>query len=347
MTIALLIPTENSWGRLRHAIEKIVHLPTRTLIVFHVLFLLLIPNAAALNFPERPIRIVVGFVPGGGADATARLVAHKLYETWGQPVIVDNRAGAGGNVAAEIVAKAGPDGYTLLLTSPGPVVINPSLFRHLPYNPRQDLAAVTLVASGPNVLVVRTALPATDVRELIALARAKPGGLTFASSGAGSIPHLSAELFKIAAKVELVHVAYKGAGPAVIDLIAGRVDLMFVSAQSALTQIRAQRLKALAVTSLKRSATLPELPTLDEAGLPGYESIAWWGLLAPARAPRDILLKLNAAVVKSLNQPDTKEKLASEGAEIVANSPAQFDDFLRKEAAKWASVIDAAKLKLE
>ena len=319
----------------------------RTLIAFHVLFLLLIANAAALNFPERPIRIVVGFVPGGGADATARLVAHKLYETWGQPVIVDNRAGAGGNVAAEIVAKAAPDGYTLLLTSPGPVVINPSLYRHLPYNPQQDLAAVTLVASGPNVLVVRTALPAADVRELIALARAKPGGLTFASSGTGSIPHLSAELFKIAAKVELVHVAYKGAGPAVIDLIAGRVDLMFVSAQSALTQIRAQRLKALAVTSLKRSATLPELPTLDEAGLPGYESVAWWGLLAPARTPRDILLKLNAAVVKSLNQADTKEKLASEGAEIVANSPAQFDDFLRKEAAKWANVIDAAKLKLE
>ena len=347
MFIVPLIPIEAARDRLRCAIGKTVRLPKREMTAFHVLLLLPIANALALNFPERPMRIVVGFVPGGGADATARLVAHKLYETWGKPVVVDNRAGAGGNFAAEIVAKSAPDGYTLLLTSPGPVVINPSLYRQLAYNPERDLAPVTLVASGPNVLAVRPALPASDVRDLIALARGKPGSLTFASSGIGSIPHLSAELFKTAAKVELVHVAYKGAGPAVIDLIAGRVDLMFVSAQSALSQIRAQRLKALAVTSLNRSATLPELPTLDEAGVPGYESVAWWGLLVPAGTPREIVVKLNTAVVKSLSQPDTKEKLASEGAEIVANSPAQFHDFLRKEAAKWANVIDAAKLKLE
>lgn len=309
--------------------------------------LISITSVMAQDYPLRPIRLVVGFAPGGGADSAARAVARKLNDTWGQPVVVDNRAGAGGNIAAEIVARAAPDGYTLLITSPGPVAINPALYPRLPYDPQKDLAPVTLVAAGPNVLVLHPNVPASNVQELIALARSKPGGLNYASSGIGTTPHLSGELFKLAAKVNMVHVAYKSAGPAVIDLIGGRVDLMLVSVPSVLTQIRALRLKALAVTSLKRSSALPELPTLDESGLPGFEVSAWWGLLVTAGTSRDLIAKLNTAVVKSLNSGDTKERLAAEGAEVVGNTPAEFGDFIRKETAKWAGVIKLSGIKID
>jgi tripartite-type tricarboxylate transporter receptor subunit TctC len=304
-------------------------------------------TAHAQDYPSRPIRLVVGFPPGGGADAAARAVAQSLSETWSQPVVVDNRAGAGGNLAAEIVSRSARDGYTLLVTSPGPVVVNPSLYKKLPYDPAKDLQPITLLASGPNVLVVHPASSVNNVRELVDLARAKPGQLNYGSSGIGSMPHMSGELFKLAAKVELVHVAYKGAALAVVDLMAGRIDAMLVSAPSVLTQIRAKRLKALAVTSSRRSSALPDLPTLNEAGLPGYESIAWWGMMAPAGTSSPIVGKLNSAVAKSLGSEDMKQRLASEGAEAVGNSSQAFGEFLRRESQKWAAVIKASGIAVD
>ena len=293
------------------------------------------------------MRLVVGFPPGGGADGAARAVAQKLNEAWGQPVVVDNRAGAGGNVAADIVAHAVADGHTLLITSPGPVVINPVLYGNLPYDPQKDLAPITLIAAGANVLVVHPSVSANSTQELMALARSKAGGLNYASSGIGTIPHLSGELFRIAAKLPLTNIVYKGAGAAVIDLVAGRVDLMLVSVPSVLTQIRAKRLRALAVTTLKRAAALPELPTLDDSGVPGYESIAWWGVLAPAGTPRAVVTTLNTTIVKSLNAPETRERLAAEGAEVAGNTPAQFDAFLKRETRKWGGVIRTSGIKIE
>ncbi len=297
--------------------------------------------------PNKPIRIVVGFPPGGGADVVARLIAQKLHETWGQTVVVDNRPGAGGNVGTDIVAKSSPSGYTLLLTSPGPVTVNQSLMS-LPYNPRKDFAPITLVGFGPNTLVVPPALPATGVKELIALARARANRLNYASSGPGSTPHLSAELFKMMAKVNMVHVPFKGAGPAVVDVVAGRVDVIIVNVGAILSQVQAQRLRALAVTSLRRSPVFPDVPTLDEAGLPGYEAGVWWGLLAPAGTPAAVVDQLQQAVAGSLKTSEIRSRLmAAEGAEVIANAPKEFAQFLEKETAKWAGVIKAAGIKLD
>lgn len=302
--------------------------------------------AVAQTYPERPIRLVVGFTPGGGADVAARLVAQKLAEAWRQTVVVDNRAGAGGSLATEIVTKANPDGYTLLLSSPGPVAINPSLMK-LPYNPRTDLAPITLVAFGPNVLVVNPASPAMSLKDLIALARASSSRLNYGSSGLGTTPHLSAELLKMMSKIDMVHVPYKGAGPAVIDLVAGRLDLMIVSAPTVLGQIRAQRLRALAVTSRARSAALPDVPTFDEAGVPGYEAGVWWGLLAPGGTPAAIIDKLHQAIAAILHAAETRSRIAADGAEVVGNTPRAFGEFIQKETIKWAAVIKAARIKAD
>jgi len=312
-----------------------------------LVFALLTGLVSAQEFPSRPLRLVVGFPPGGGADGAARAVAQKLNDAFAQPVVVDNRAGAGGNVAAEIVAHSVPDGYTLLVTSPGPVVINPALFAKLPYDPQKELAPLTLIAAGANVLAVHPALAANNVQQLIALARSKPDALNYASSGIGTIPHLSGELFRIAAKLPVVHVAYKGAGAAVIDVMAGRADFILVSVPSVLTQIRAKRLRGLAVTTLKRASSLPELPTIDESGVPGYESIAWWGMLAPAGTPPAVIGRLNTAIVKSLNTAETRERLAGEGVEVAGNTPAEFGAFLKREAAKWAQVIKTSGIRIE
>ena len=303
--------------------------------------------ASAQEFPSRPLRLVVGFPPGGGADGAARAVAQKLTESLGQAVVVDNRSGAGGNVAAEIVAHAVADGHTLLVTSPGPVVINPALYSSLPYDPQKELAPVTLIAAGANVLTVHPAVQANNVQQLMALARSKPDTLNYASSGIGTIPHLSGELFRIVARLPVVHVAYKGAGAAVIDVMAGRADYILVSVPSVLTQIRAKRLRALAVTTLKRAAALPDLPTIDESGLPGYESIAWWGVMAPAAVPMSVVSTLNRTIVKSLNATETRERLATEGVEVAGTTPAQFGDFLKRETAKWAQVIKTAGIRID
>ena len=302
---------------------------------------------SAQEFPSRPLRLVVGFPPGGGADGAARAVAQKLTESLGQAVVVDNRSGAGGNVAAEIVAHAVADGHTLLVTSPGPVVINPALYSSLPYDPQKELAPVTLIAAGANVLTVHPAVQANNVQQLMALARSKPDTLNYASSGIGTIPHLSGELFRIAARLPVVHVAYKGAGAAVIDVMAGRADYILVSVPSVLTQIRAKRLRALAVTTLKRAAALPDLPTIDESGLPGYESIAWWGVMAPAAVPMSVVSTLNRTIVKSLNATETRERQATEGVEVAGTTPAQFGDFLKRETAKWAQVIKTAGIRID
>lgn len=310
--------------------------------------LFLVYPAITYGYPEKSIRIVVGFPPGGGADLVARLIAQKLQQAWGQPVLVDNRAGAGGNLGTEIVAKSNPDGYTLVLSSPGPIAVNPSLMPNMPYNPRKDFAPVTLAAFGPNVLVVPPALPATGVKELIALARTSANRLNYGSSGPGSTPHLSAELFKMMAKVDAVHVPFKGASPAVVDIVAGRIDLLFVDMGSVLSQVQAQRLRALAVTSSGRSSVLPDVPTVSEAGLPGYEAVVWWGLLAPAGTPTAVIDKLHQAVVDILRMSEIRSRLiAAQGAEVVGNTPKEFADFIQNETIKWATVIKSAGIKLD
>ena len=291
-----------------------------------------IQPALAQDFPTRPVRIIVGFPPGGGADLAARLVAPKLNEAWAHPVIVDNRPGAGGNLAAELVAKASADGHTIIVM-PGPAAL--SLFPKLPFDLRKDFAPITLAGRAPNVLVVHPTVPASTVKELIALAKSQPGKLNYASSGIGLTPHLSGELFRKMTKVNIVHVPYKGAGPAVSDLLGGHVDMLSSSIPSVLGQIKSQRLRALAVTSLQRSSMLPDVPTLNEAGVPGYELYGWWGMLAPAGTPSAIVIKLNAALVKGLKAADIRKRFADEGVEVVANTPTEFGDFFQKEITKW------------
>lgn len=302
---------------------------------------------SAQDYPSRPIRLVVGFAPGGGADVAARLVAQKLGEAWNATVVVDNRSGAGGNLAAEIVAKSNPDGYTLLVTSPGPVAINPSLLAKLPYNPSKELAPITLLAFGPNVLVVPTTSTATSVKDFIALAKNAATPLNYGTSGIGSTPHLSAELFKNMARVNMTHVPYKGAGLAAIDLVAGRIDVMIVSAPTVLGSVKAGRLKALGVTSLKRASVLPDVPTLNEAGLPGYEAGVWWGLLAPTGTPAALLERINKAVVGILETAEVKQRIANEGAEAAPMTTKAYGDFLKRETVKWAGVIKSANIKAD
>ncbi len=303
----------------------------------------MIQPGIAQDFPAKSIRVVVGFPPGGGADLTARIVSQKLNEAWARPVIVDNRPGAGGNLAADIVAKASPDGYTLIVM-PGPAA--PSLYPNLPFDLRKDFAPITLAGRSPNVLVVHPSVPASSVKELIALARARPGKLNYASSGIGAGPHLSAELFRKMAKVDMVHVPYKGAGPAVSDLMGGHVDMYIVSIPSVLGQIKASRLKALGVTSLKRSSMLPEVPTVNESGVPGYEAYQWWGVLAPSATPQEIIAKLSSALVKGLTAADVRKRLAEEGAEVVANSPAEFGNYFQREITKWDNLVVPTKMPL-
>lgn len=302
---------------------------------------------AAQDFPLRPVRLIVGFAPGGGADRAARLVAQKLNDAWGQSVVVDNRPGADGNVATEIVSKAAPDGYTLLLSSPGPIVTSPFLYTKLPFDPQKDFAPITLIGSTASVMAVHPSVPVSNVRELIALARSRPGGLNFASSGFGSTPHLAMALFMSAAQINMVHVPYKGSGPAVIELMAGHVDATIVGIPTLLPHIRAQRAKAIAVTSLKRSAALPEVPTVDESGVPGYETFTWWGLLAPAGVPASLIARINQIVVKSLKSPEMREALARTGADAIGNSPDEFRAFVQKESAKWSRFIKASGMKIE
>jgi tripartite-type tricarboxylate transporter receptor subunit TctC len=296
----------------------------------------------AANYPTKPVRLVVPFPAGGTTDILARAVAQKLSEAWGRQMIVDNRPGAGGNIGSDLVAKSAPDGYTLLMGTVGTHAINPSLYKNMPYDHVKDFAPVILVAGVPNVLVVNPSLPVHSVPELIAYAKANPGKLNFASSGNGTSIHLSGELFKAMTGVEMTHVPYKGSAPALTDLIGGQVQLMFDNLPSSLPFIKAGKLRALAVTSGARAAALPDLPTLAESGLPGFEASSWFGVLAPAGTPRDIVAKLNGAIAGWLASPEAKEKLLAQGAIAAGGTPEDFARHIGAETSKWAKVVKAS-----
>jgi tripartite-type tricarboxylate transporter receptor subunit TctC len=303
--------------------------------------------ASAQTYPTRPIRLVVPFPAGGTTDILARAVAQKLTDAWGQSVVVDNRPGAGGNIGSELVAKAAPDGYTLLMGTVGTHAINPSLYSHMPYDHVKDFAPVILVAGVPNVLVVNPSLPVNSVQELIAYAKANPGKLNFASSGSGTSIHLSGELFKVLTGVQITHVPYKGSAPALTDLMGGQVQLMFDNLPSSLGFIKAGKLRALAVTSTARAAALPDVPTMQEAGVPGFEASSWFGVLAPAGTPRDIVTKLDAEIAKWLATSEAREKLAAQGAIAAGGSPEDFARHIAAETTKWAKVVKASGAKVD
>jgi len=302
--------------------------------------------ATHAQYPVKPIRVISGFPPGGAGEILVRAVGQKLTERWGQPVLVDNRPGASGNIAAAELVRSAPDGYTLLYM-PAALVVNPSLFPKVPYDLARDFTPITLFASFPLVLVVHPSVPARNVGELIALARAKPGSLNFASIGNASPPHLAGELFKLMAKVEMTHVPYKGAGPAQIDLVAGQVQLMFDTAVSALPNVKAGRTRALAVTTKRRSPLLPDLPTIAESGLPDYDLDGWGGLVGPAGVPPEIVDKLQSEIAAALGLPDVRERLASLGADPSGMASADFRRFIDTEAVKWRRIVVESGAKLD
>jgi tripartite-type tricarboxylate transporter receptor subunit TctC len=300
---------------------------------------------AADPYPTRPIRMIVGFAPGGGTDLTARPVAQKLSDLMGQLVIVENRPGAAGNIATEQVARAAPDGYTLLMGTIAALAINPGLYGDLRFDPETDFAPVIQVVDATNVLVLHPSVPAGTVKELIDLARQK--SLSAGSSGIGATGHLSIELFNLMAGVKLVHVPYKGGGPAMSDLVGGQVHLVFATAASAIPHIKSGRIKGIAVTTAKRSSLLPELPTISEAGLAGFDANNWYGLVAPAKTPRAIIDQLNAEVTKILNMPDVRTTLLTQGLDPAPGTPEQFGAYIKSERAKWAKVIKESGAKAE
>ena len=298
-------------------------------------------NAAAQSYPAKPVRLLSGFPAGGANDYHARVLAQKLTEFFGQTVIVENRGGAGGTIAADAIAKAAPDGYNLLMGF-GSLAVAPSVYAKLPFDVLKDFTAVSLACRIQNVLVVPSALPAKNVQELIALARAHPGKMNYASSGTGATPHLSAEMFKAIAKVDITHIPYKGDTPAFVDLLAGQVDMMITVVQSTLVHIESGKLRPLAVTGLKRTASLPKVPTMQEAGLTGYELTSWFGVMGPANMPRDVLDRLNGAVVKAIAQKDLQDKFVAGGSEPESSMPEQFAQLIRDDVAKFARIVKAA-----
>jgi tripartite-type tricarboxylate transporter receptor subunit TctC len=311
------------------------------------LFACIAIGAAAQGYPTRPIRLVVPFPAAGTTDILARAAAQKLTEAFGQAVVVDNRPGAGGNIGSDLVAKSAPDGYTLLMGTVGTHAINPSLYSKMPYDHIKDFVPVVLVAGVPNVLVVNPALPVNSVADLIKLAKDKPGTINFASSGSGTSIHLSGELFKTMAGVDMMHVPYKGSSPALTDLIGGQVQIMFDNLPSSLPQIKGGKLRAVAVTSMKRAPALPDVPTINESGLPGFEASSWFGILAPAGTPAPIVARINAEVNKWLQSADAREKLLGQGAEAAGGSPEQFAAYIRSETEKWAKVVKASGAKVD
>jgi tripartite-type tricarboxylate transporter receptor subunit TctC len=298
------------------------------------------------NYPNRTIRILLPFPPGGGSDVMARKIGQKMTERWGQQVIIDNRPGAGGNIAAEAVANATPDGYTLLVAASAQLAVNPSLYPKLPFDPVKSFAPVSLIGSVPNILVANPSLPVHSLKELINFAKARPGQLNYATAGSGSTAHLSAELLKLEAGIDIVHVPYRGAAPGVIDVLSGQVPLMMVGMPSVLGHVKAGKLRALGITALKRSQAAPEIPTFSET-IPQFESTVWYGLFAPAGTPADIVDKLNEEVLNILRMNDAKEIFAAQGIEIIGNSPAEFAAYIKSELAKWAVVVKKSGAKVD
>ena len=292
------------------------------------------------DWPTKPIRLLVGFAPGGGTDVTARAISQKLTESLGQQVIVDNRPGVSGNIAAEITANAVPDGYTVLLSTIAALAVNPSLLKKMPFDPIKDLAPVTRAADSTNFLVVHPSVPAKSVKELIALAKAKP--LNCGSSGIGGAGHLALELFNLQAGTKIVHVPYKGGGPAIVDLLAGNINMIFATGASSVNHIKAGKIRALGVTTVKRSALAPELPTIAETGLPGFEANNWNGIVVPAKTPRPIINRLNKEFTAALSLPDIKAFLFNQGLDAAPGTPEAFGAYIKSETVKWAKVIKAA-----
>ncbi|MGH6692136.1 MAG: tripartite tricarboxylate transporter substrate binding protein, partial [Gammaproteobacteria bacterium] len=289
-------------------------------------------------YPVKAIRVIAGFPPASGADISARVIGARLGDALGQQIVVDNRPGAASNIAAELAAKSPPDGYTLFIGTVANT-INATLYSKLPFNFARDFAPVALTTAAPNVLVLHPSVPAKSVKELVALAKSRPGQLNFASSGTGTAPHLSGELFSAMAGIRMVHIPYKGSPPAVADLLAGEVALMFSPSSTVLPHVTTGRLRALAVTTVSRLASLPELPTVAESGLKGYETITWFGFVAPAKTPPAIVTRLNAEIVKVLVLPEVRNLFASQGIEVLGGTPEQFAGYIRDEIAKWANVI--------
>jgi len=303
-------------------------------------------GAAAQPYPSKPVRFIVPFAPGGGTDILARLLSQSLMETLGQPVIVDNRPGAGGVIGADIAAKSPADGYTIVLGSPGPLTINPNLQR-VPYDAPRDFAPITLATLSPFVLVVHPSTPAGSVKELIALARSKPGQLNYGSAGTGSVSHFSSEQFKSLAGINITQIPYKGAGPAITDLLAGRLNFMFENLPTIIPHVRAGKIKLLAVGTRTRSKIVPEYPTVAEAGVPGYESSTAFGVLAPARTPSPIITRLNRDLANFLQSAGTREKMAAQGVEAVGGTPQEYAAYLKEELAKYGRIVKAAGIKAD
>jgi len=301
----------------------------------------------AQNYPNKPIRIVVPYAAGASTSFVTRAIGQKLTEAWGQPVIVDNRGGAAGAIGTQIVAKSAPDGYTLLLGTVGTFGINSAVYSNLSYDPVKDFAPVAMLASVANMLAVNPSLPVKSVKELIALAKEKPGKLNYGSSGNGSTSHLSGEMLKSMAGINMTHVPYKGGAPMMADLLGGQLEVMFDQVPAVLPHVKAGRVRALAVTTARRSAAAPEVPTMAEAGVPGYEMTVWYSFMAPAGTPRDIIVKLNTELVKILNQPEFKQKMLAQGAELTSSTPEQLAETIRADLAKYAKLAKEAGATLD
>ena len=303
--------------------------------------------ARADEYPSRPIRLVVPYAPGGGADSVARIVARRVSENIGQPIVIDNRGGAGSILGTDIVAKAEPDGYTLLLGQSGPISINPAVYKTLPYDPVKDFAPVTMTTAYPYILVVNAKLPAQSLQEFVALGKSKPGSMNYGSTGIGAANHLVAELFNSKAGLKMTHIPYRGTALAVTDLIGGQLSMVFGDPISVLPHMQSGTLRALAVTSQERSPVAPQVPTVAESGYPGFDAIAWHGILAPAKTPPAIIKKLNAEIVKALQDPETKALLVSQAMQTVGNTPEEFAAFIQKDIATWKAVATAANVTVE
>ena len=304
-------------------------------------------QALTADYPTRPVALIVAFTPGGPSDVLARIIGRQMEKVLGQPIVIDNRPGGAGNIAAETVARAAPDGYTLLMGNNGLLATNQSLFKKLNFDGAKDFAPISLIGSQPNILVVNPKFPATTMAELIAYAKANPGKLNYANSGFGAAAHLSAELFKSEAKVDIVSVSYKGAAPALQDLIAGHTQMMFATSASVVAFVKAGTLRPLAVTTLKRFSLMPELPTVAELGLPGFDATTWHGLVAPAATPKPVVDTLNRAMVQVLAEPDVLRQLHDLGVEVGSSTPAEFAAYIKSEIPKWAAVVKASGAQVE